>query len=123
MNGAEDLEIQLHVWERNEIENYILVPAAISRAIAIQARDASNIPDEGTVSAELDHIARNLRTETMDAIATEMLARDKAAGLGPANRAARERIAKAWKSADGRLSIVSGKEVLKRIFAWAQKEF
>src|SRR5262249_24903012 len=117
---ARDRGIELHVWARKEIENYFLVTAAIARAIG---SEASAGPSEADVMQELDRIVRALRNDTMDAIATENLARDKPSGLGPANRADRERLAKAWKSFEGRLSIVSGKDVLRQIFAWSQKAF
>jgi hypothetical protein len=123
MKTAAERGIQLHVWERKEIENYLLAPGAIARVISSEARDEHGLPDEKAVLEELDGITRGLRMETMDAIATEVLARDKAAGLGPANRAARERVAKAWKSLPGRIGIVSGKEVLKGLFTWSQKKF
>jgi len=59
----------------------------------------------------------------MDAIATEVLARDKTAGLAAANRAARERLAKAWKTLSGRIGLVSGKAILKELFAWSQTQY
>lgn len=123
MKTAAARGIHLHVWERKEIENYLLVPGAIARAISAEVRGGGEGPNESIVIEKLDQITRNLRIQTMDAIATEVLARDKAAGLGPANRAARERLARAWRSLSGRIGIVSGKMALKQAFAWSQKEF
>jgi energy-coupling factor transporter ATP-binding protein EcfA2 len=123
MKTAASRGILLHIWERKELENYLLVPAAMRRAIVAEMEDPSEAPTEGEVREKLDDITRTLRTGTMDAIATEILARDKSSGLGPANRLARERIAKAWKSLPERIGIVSGKTVLKTLAPWSQKEF
>jgi hypothetical protein len=71
----------------------------------------------------MDGISDALYDECLDAIATELHARDRAAGLAPANRTARAPLDKARETLDERLSIVSGKQVISKLSAWSQLEF
>jgi hypothetical protein len=117
---AERHGIQLHVWDRKEIENYLLVPEAIQRLIA---EDANSVPSTAQIASKLDGIAQGLRHQTQDAIADKIYARHKNYGLAKCNQLAREYTDTAWKSRDTRLAIVSGKEMLAAITNWSKESF
>ncbi len=59
----------------------------------------------------------------MDAFSSEFLTDDRAGGPSQANKSAREQIAGSWATAEGRLSLVSGKKVLGKLSEWAQATY
>ena len=65
----------------------------------------------------------DLYDETLDAIATEILSRDRKVGLANANRRARQRLDEAWQTVEGMIGVVSGKELIARLSGWSQQQF
>jgi len=115
--------VQLHVWSRKEVENYLLDPAVIARAMAEGMRSKAKIPDAFMVTEEIERITDELKDLTLDSLAAHYSMMHRKEGLAAANRDARERLGKAWQTWDERIAIVPGKEVLSRVFAWSQKTF
>jgi energy-coupling factor transporter ATP-binding protein EcfA2 len=116
--------VQLRVWSRKELENYVLVPQAISRYIARQLDGSLRSPDAEAVTTEIDRIVAGMHDEPiLDSMATLLLARDKKGGLAKANKAARAMLAKRWQARDDRWAVASGKDVVTRLSAWSQREF
>jgi hypothetical protein len=115
--------VQLRVWSRKELENYMLVPDAISRYIGAKVRDGKAGPDAKAVAAETDRIITRMREEILDAMATLLLTRDRKGGLTKANRTARTILAKRWRTRNGRWTTASGKDVISRLSEWSQHEF
>jgi hypothetical protein len=118
---AAERGVQLHVWARKEIENYLLIPSLITRVINQFA--LSKTTTETEVRDSLGRLADRLRDETLDALAADLHAFDRSGGVARANRLARERVDVAWQSADGRLGIVSGKELLSSLSGWSQAAY
>jgi len=58
-----------------------------------------------------------------DALSNEILARKRELGAAGANKKAREQLQKAWKTFDGKIGIIFGKEVFSILSAWTQEEF
>lgn len=115
--------IQLRIWKRKEIENYLLVPAAICRSIEKSNPRNGVTPTEAEVKEKLEEIADALRMEALNLMATEYFEEDRKAGFGGANKQALERIEKSWTTIDGKLAAVSGKEVVHRLAEWVSKKF
>ncbi len=114
--------IQLHVWERKEIENYFLRPSVVQRLISSDSSGAG-LPSLDQVTANFKRLADELQNSTFDAIAEAYLARNKGLGSGNANAFARERMKSAELTLDGLLGIVSGKEMLAKLSSWCKLEF
>lgn len=121
--GSKD--IYLHIWERKEIENYLLVPEAILRSMG-----ARHTPREGEsnlsvqlISEKLFELAGEFEHEVMDAYASEFLSENRAGGPTQANRSARDVMAARWDTTEGRLSLVSGKQLLAKLSTWAQERY
>lgn len=123
LGEAESAGVQLRIWQRKEIENYCLVPSAIWRLIASRVSRRKTPPTIEDVTQQLEAIFNELKDDVFDALSAEILAQDRKLGAGGANKAARERLDKSWNSFEGRLSIVSGKEVLSRLSKWSQEQF
>lgn len=115
--------IQLHIWKRKEIENYLLVPAVICRAIerGIQKKGAS--PTTAEIEQKLEEIADALRLDVLNLMASEFFEEDRKSGFAGANKQALDRVDKVWKSLDGKLTVISGKEAIHRLAEWASKQF
>jgi energy-coupling factor transporter ATP-binding protein EcfA2 len=113
---------QVHVWRRKEIENYLLVAAAISRAIVKTLPRRGQPPQLQELQAKLEEFANQLREEMFDAVAQEYLSTTRSLGAGGANKAARHAIEERVQRL-GLLACVSGKSVLQKIFDWVHTEF
>jgi hypothetical protein len=118
---AAKMGVELHVWKRKELENYLLNSAAIARFIGQRVSGAG--PTSSGVFEMIQNLAESLRDEALDALATEILARDHSLGVGGANKKARQ-IVHQRESEDGHLMhVVSGKRILRKISAWAHEDF
>lgn len=116
--------VQLRVWSRKEIENYLLVPDAITRYIAAEVSDGIAVPNADDVAVEIDRIVESMREEPIyDSVATLLHSRDKKGGLAKANKAARAWVASRWKTRNERWAMAPGKEVLGQLSEWSQATF
>jgi len=115
--------IRLHIWSRKEIENYIIVPTAIVRAIEDRVAKRTKPPSLVEVESEIDQAIKNFEHEAFDAISNEMFLDNRALGQGGANKAARKLMSQSWTDRDSKLSIVSGKSIFSHIARWSQEQF
>jgi hypothetical protein len=121
--SATDHRINLHVWSKKEIENYVLLPTTIARHINNAKRKGKDVKKED-VERALDEICEGLKDETHDLISEEYIRRNRlknAAADG--NKHARGELRARWTGLSGKLAIVSGKRVLSQISSWAQSNY
>ena len=119
---ATERAVNLHIWRFKEIESYLLNSRALHSAILARAKKGSTVPSAAKIDLLIDEFAEKLRDEAFDATASELLTEQKGLGQGGANKLARERLKQRTKTY-GLRHVVSGKEILAMIGAWAQKEF
>jgi energy-coupling factor transporter ATP-binding protein EcfA2/predicted transcriptional regulator len=115
--------VQLHIWEKKEIENYLVHPEAIQRTICTNLGKKINGPTVEEVKKKLNQIAEKFKDQTQDAIANQLYINDKGGGVTKANREARKIIKRMWKSKEGRLSVVGGKKVISELSRWSQQKY
>lgn len=106
--------INLHIWKKKEIENYLLVPSAICRTIK-KNRKNSTITEE-TISAEIINLCETLKNDVIDSYATEIHNKDKSKSVTTVNRQAREYIESKWDL--DKFSLVPGKKILSLLSNW-----
>jgi len=124
LEEARQWRVNLHVWSKKEIENFLLVPELIARFVNSRVDPSVTPPTPDDVSAQIDTIVESMRENPItDGIAAELFARDRRAGITVANRTARERVATCWLNRDERWGIAPGKAVISALSAWAQQEF
>ena len=115
--------VDLHIWSRKEIDNYLVIPSAITRLIndrLAKPFEPINVKD---IIKVIDDITMTLKDATTDAIAQEILLLNRAKGLPSANVKARQRVNEAWKTHEGRISIVSGKQLLSMLSQWCKDNY
>jgi predicted ATP-dependent endonuclease of OLD family len=120
---ADSKSVELHIWSRKEIENYLVIPSTITRLINNRLDiyfEPFNIKDTMQV---IDNITATLKDVTTDAIAHEILLLDRPRGLRNANVKAREKVEEAWQTREGRISIVSGKQLLSMLSQWYKENY
>lgn len=114
---AKDKNINLWIWKRKEIENYLIVPSAICRIINTKKEIALN-----EVTDKIDHFLEEEKTNIYDCFSTEIHNQNKDA-IKKCNTEARKIVNSSWSSFDERITIASGKTILKKICDWTQQEF
>jgi hypothetical protein len=100
--------LNLWVWSAKEIENYLVVPTAISRCIGEKL--SSEAIDE-LISA----IVYDMRLRTRDRIAEKLSLENRRATFGKLRREADALIDESWGTKTERRYLVGGKEVLKQL--------
>jgi hypothetical protein len=121
--SASAAHVDLHVWRRKELENYLLVPTAIARILSREVRGNAQAPTAKEVSSKLEHIVSEFRDTCVDSIAEELVRRKQSKSVTEANPKARSRVTEAYKTHEGGLGIVCGKDVLSRLSSWAQSTY
>jgi hypothetical protein len=121
IKDAENKFVELHIWDKKEIENYLIVPSAIVRII--NNKKGNNIISLKIVEKALEDIANELKDSTTDCIAQEIFNLDRSKGLSKANSEARYKVQQAWKTHKGKMSIISGKRVLSLISEWSKENY
>lgn len=120
---ARKWSIELRVWSRKELENFLLIPSAISRHISNRST-VGGPPTPETVAAEIDRIVESMKDDPIrDGIGTEILSRNKRLGFSGARRVADGVVATAWATQAGRWAMAPGKAVLSRLSEWSQSRF
>jgi len=115
--------IDLHIWLKKEIENYLLSPSVISRVITKGGGRRTSLPTQEEIQAVIVKLADGMKDEVLDAIATEVWSNDRHLGQTGANREARKRIQEVRQSTGSILDLVSGKDLLTKLSEWSQTEF
>lgn len=121
LNEAEIRGVKLHIWERKEIENYLIVPKAISRIINRETNLGIHA-DESNIIEQVDKICDDLYNDTFDCISTQ-ISNLNLKEHQKANSKARQIMEDNWKSINEKLTLVSGKEVLSRLSKWSQEKY
>lgn len=123
LKEAHEHNIQLHIWRRKEIENYLVVPAAIERIILVGLKKSGDGALFDEIVERVSQITEGLRDQTLDAVASDFLTQNRALGLVTANRYARERVNAGWETLNGKVSLVCGKSVLSELSKWAKDTY
>jgi len=122
LRQATERGVDLHVWTKKEIENYLVVPSAVARLIRKRSEGAQ-APSEQEIETEIRRVSQELRDRAFDALAAEVLAEDRALGLPGANQRARQIRDARLAAGSAEVDLVSGKEILSQLSTWSQARF
>lgn len=109
----------LHIWSKKEIENYFIIPDVIYR---ILKKSNSRICLNDVLN-QIDKLVIECYNSVFDAYSEHFIQINRGGGVTTANIETRKIMNEKWKTFEGRLSLVSGKRILKEISLWANKEF
>lgn len=116
---AKEHEINLHIWKKKEIENYLLVPPAICRLVRIKKKQAEITDSE--ISDLITKLCEEHRDDVIDSFATEIRNRDTSKDIKTVNQIARKYINEKWENE--KWNLVSGKSILSEIFSWISENY
>jgi predicted ATP-dependent endonuclease of OLD family len=119
---AQDRGVNLYIWSRKEIENFLLHPKAIRRVLAARIR-TGEIPSEKELRQKLLEICEGERRAIEDAFASAQMQTNRKLEVSTVNQRARVHVEKIWRSEDARLAIASGKNLLSELSKWTQEKF
>ncbi|WP_323397444.1 ATP-dependent nuclease [Acetobacterium wieringae] len=115
---AENHKLELHIWRRKEIENYLLEPNVIFRMLGKVELEYDDF------HRKFENIIDGFKDDIFDQLTDGFV---KLSGKGhqrsTCNKMAREYMAKNWTSLENKIKMVPGKEVLSRIRQWLQDEY
>jgi hypothetical protein len=109
---ATRMGICLHIWKKNDIENYFLIPSAIHEVIRHRVVRGKQKPSIDDIRLKIEETSLALRDDVFDGLSQEILAEERKLGAGGANQRARTVLEEFWSTFEGRLSAISGKIVL-----------
>ncbi len=115
--------ISLHIWTRKELENYLLIPSAIQRAIQIQMAQGKAAPSVDEVEEKLETIAGTLKVDVIDCTATAIQSVDRKLTAATSNQKARRIVSERWKTQVGRFGAIPGKKALASLSRWVQENY
>jgi energy-coupling factor transporter ATP-binding protein EcfA2 len=123
LNDAKAKGIELQIWNRKEIENYLIDPMAILSIIDSRRAKRTEPPTFELINEKLRKIIESLKDSIFGNIATSIQAQDRSLVAATVIKKAKERIDNAWSSIDGQIAISPGKSVISLISQWSQDEY
>jgi hypothetical protein len=112
---AKKIGVNIHIWKRKEIENYLIVPTAILRVLKNGSKKASNltVSDVEKVIAEK---AKAMEEELIDKLADAVQKQDRKLSISSARKIAKARI-------DNLEYRVCGKDLISLLSQWSQDNY
>ena len=116
---AEDNHLQLHIWARKELENYLLSPRAFAK-IAGVAQDG---PDFAAFCDALYQELDKLRDDTRGKLLDQLCLQDRSKNPSYFLPELEKLFSPKWETLDGRLSIACGKDVISLVNQWMREKY
>jgi len=114
--------INLHIWERKEIENYVLNPDVILRYIQYNKRRGKITLD--ILHDKMNEIMESMKSEVRDGVATCIQDKSRSTNnplsWATVNKMASERMQQIWHNP---FDVVCGKDFIKKLATWANQEY
>lgn len=114
---AQGSHLKLFVWEKKEIENYILTPQSIFRLTKL---DQSRYEE---FRQELFEEINQLYDQTIEGYIDQFARINKANSPSTNLKLARAEVRKHWDSLEGRLSVCNGKDLVSLINGWLKSGY
>lgn len=117
---ADEKNVRLHIWNKKEIENYLIITSVIERIVNI--KNKNDIILSISIEDKIDQITDQLKDQTIDCFSQEFYNYDRSKGIASANDKARKFVKDNWSSVTKRLCVVSGKKVISKLSSWMNEE-
>ncbi len=116
-NLSEENHLNLHIWNRKEIENYFIIPDAIFR---LTKQPENKYPE---VIKELDDLVETFKDVVMDQFSEQIRNNNPGIAISTSNSKAREIMKEKWLTLENKIAMVSGKELVKKINFWLKEKY
>lgn len=120
LSEAKNLGLNIHIWSKKEIENFLLVPSCILRMIEKNKKTNIHLT-LSDVEKKIKDFCMDLKVEVIDNFATEIKDRDRTISVKTANQNARQIVNPVWE--DKMTDLVSGKTVISKLSEWTNEIF
>lgn len=109
---AKESNLLLHIWQKKEIENYLLTPSSLFKI--------SEEPEENreVFLRELFDMIDMLRDQTIDHIMDQLHTQDRSKEPSYSRKAAQRILDLSWNTLEGRMALVNGKELISAVNEW-----
>lgn len=114
---AKENHLLLHVWEKKELENYILKPAVLFKLLQNSDEKFSDFIQRYEILID------TFKDNTIDSYTTKIQENDRKLMAGTAASKAREYVNSNWISLERKLNILSGKDLLKATNKWLKENY
>jgi hypothetical protein len=121
MNEAANRRVQLHVWQRKELENYLL-NAAVVRRVLSKRLPANSVPPEEELAERIVEICRDEFDTVVYSTADVLLSRNRGLGI-TAHKMAKEQVEAVWSNPSKMLALAPGKIVLGKLSDYCQQHY
>lgn len=116
LSEAKDAGLNLKFWNKKEIENYLIMPKVL--------HSISNMKDENKFNECLNKkIDEYFKDKVADLLASKLKDINRNWDISRLNSEARQIRDESWDTLEAKLVIIGGKEALKMIRDWFQKDF
>jgi energy-coupling factor transporter ATP-binding protein EcfA2 len=119
MSEAKSIGVCLHIWEKKEIENYLLSPLAICRILERNTKTSKPLTVK-IIEKQLNDLTESMKTEITDKFADEIQSKNKKWQPSTVNREARKYVESHWHN---KLDIISGKELINKFNNWSNSRY
>lgn len=109
----------LHIWEKKEIENYLINLTVMYRIIAQKSK---SIKYEQFVQ-DVDAILQGMKDEIIDQYSEAYKSINKGLAVSKCNQYARNEVNKHWVDINDKIALVNGKDLLGKIRIYCQEKF
>lgn len=114
---AKENHLYLHVWEKKEIENYILTPQSIFR---LTEQEQEAYP---TFLEELSKELEQLREQTLGGFLDQLDRNCRGQASSTKYQTATTELERRWKTLEDRLSVCNGKDLISCINSWIEHRY
>ncbi len=117
---ASENHLDLHIWKKKEIENYLLSPNALARVAGVSLENQEGITTfKEALFQELDKLAMDTKGCKLD----ELHKADRSKELSYFLIELDEWFSSNWSTLEGRLSVACGKDIISLVNEWIKSQY
>lgn len=113
---AEESGLNLHIWEKKEIENYFIIPKAIYRIVKKQYEGYEAFCDDFELLLDAE------KDDVVDKISSQIYHLNRNLEISTCNKRAREIVNSKWNSIESKINLICGKDFIKKINNWLREK-
>lgn len=121
LEEAKKHDINLHIWNKKEIENYLINSDVIFKYI--YKHHSKGNPTLEKIKQKIELFINAEKDNIMDSYSTEIKSKNPELALSSCNKKARDFINKNWGDINNKIKIAPGKKIINDIIKWSGKEF